>query len=159
MSTNKLLTLVIPTYNMEAFLSECLSTLIVGKEYMDLLEVLIVIDGSKDRSAQIGQEFANLYPDTFRVIVKTNGNYGSCVNRGIDEARGKYIKTLDADDKFMTENLSLFLRELRNVETDMIISDYVGWNMLTYHIDHFCYNLPTPGLFGLEEMSRMTFRA
>ena len=149
---NKLLSLVIPTYNMEAFLADCLSTLIVEDELMPLLEVLIIIDGSTDQSAQIGQKFADRYPDTFRVILKSNGNYGSCVNRGIDEAQGKYIKTLDADDKFMTENLSLFLRELRNVETDMIISDYVGWNMLTNHIDHFCYNLPTPGLFGLEEM-------
>ena len=153
MSTNKLLTLVIPTYNMEAFLSECLSTLIVGKEYMDLLEVLIVIDGSRDRSAQIGQEFANLYPDTFRVIVKTNGNYGSCVNRGIDEARGKYIKTLDADDKFQTEHLSLFLDHLLTHDADMVISDYAGWNMSTGQVENFAYDLPTTDTFGIDKMN------
>ena len=153
MPTNKLLTLVIPTYNMEAFLSECLSTLIVGKEYMDLLEVLIVIDGGSDRSAQIGQEFANLYPDTFRVIVKTNGNYGSCVNRGIDEARGKYIKTLDADDKFKTENLSLFLDHLSKHDADMVISDYAGWNMSTGQVEDFVYNLPTSETFGIDKLN------
>ena len=84
---NKLLTLVIPTYNMEAFLPDCLNTLIVEDELMSLLEVLIIIDGSTDQSAQIGQKFADRYPDTFRVILKSNGNYGSCVNRGIESTR------------------------------------------------------------------------
>ena len=78
---NKLLTLVIPTYNMERFLPECLNTLIVDDELMRLLEVLIVIDGSTDRSAQIGQEYADTHPDTFRVIIKDNGNYGSDARR------------------------------------------------------------------------------
>lgn len=148
----KLLSLVIPTYNMETFLPDCLNTLIVDDDLMPLLEVLIIIDGCTDQSAQIGQKYVDRYPDTFRVILKPNGNYGSCVNRGIDEAQGKYIKTLDADDKFKTENLGFFLRELCNIDTDMIISDYDGWNMQTNHIDHFCYNLPTPKIFGLEEL-------
>ena len=134
---NKLLTLVIPTYNMEAFLPDCLNTLIVEDELMPLLEVLIIIDGSTDQSAQIGQEFADRYPDTFRVIIKSNGNYGSCVNRGIDEAQGKYIKTIDADDKCKEGSLQLFLRQISEVDADMIISDYAGWNMQTGHIDHF----------------------
>ena len=151
---DKILTLVIPTYNMEDFLSECLGSLIVDRQLMSLLEVLVIIDGGTDRSVLIGQEFANLYPETFRVITKTNGNYGSCVNRGIDEARGKYIKTLDADDKFKTENLSLFLRQLQEVDADMVISDYAGWNMQTGNIDLFQYrNLPSPGIFGIDELT------
>ena len=149
---NKLLTLVIPTYNMEAFLPDCLNTLIVEDELMPLLEVLIIIDGSTDQSAQIGQEFADRYPDTFRVIIKSNGNYGSCVNRGIDEARGKYIKTIDADDKCKEGSLQLFLRQISEVDADMIISDYAGWNMQTGHIDHFCYHLPSPEIFGIEQL-------
>lgn len=149
---NKLLTLVIPTYNMELFLRDCLDSLIVEDELMRLLEVLVIIDGGTDSSAEIGQEFADSYPDTFRVILKANGNYGSCVNRGLDEAQGKYIKTLDADDRFEAGSLSLFMRKLYGVETDMIISDYAGWNMQTGHIDHFRYNLPTPELFGIDQL-------
>lgn len=149
---NKLLSLVIPTYNMEAFLPDCLNTLIVEDELMPLLEVLIIIDGSTDQSAQIGQEFADRYPDTFRVIIKSNGNYGSCVNRGIDEARGKYIKTIDADDKCKEGSLQLFLRQISEVDADMIISDYAGWNMQTGHIDHFCYHLPSPEIFDIEQL-------
>ena len=152
MITNKLLTLVIPTYNMEAFLSECLSTLILDEGHMQLLEVLIIIDGGTDRSAQIGQEFAKLYPDTFRVILKENGNYGSCVNRGIDESKGKYIKILDADDKFKTESLSLFLNHLQSVDADMIISDYAGWNMSTGKVENYVYDLPTSDTFTLNEL-------
>lgn len=87
----KILSIVIPTYNMEDLLSKCLSSLIV-KNHLDMLEVLVVNDGSKDLSSEIAHQFEKENPDTFRVIDKENGNYGSCVNRGLKEAKGKYIK-------------------------------------------------------------------
>ena len=87
---------------MEKYLNKCLDSLIV--ENMNLLEVLIINDGSKDNSSNIAHVYENKYPNTFRVIDKENGNYGSCINRGIKEAKGKYIKVLDADDSF---NVSL----------------------------------------------------
>ena len=101
----KLLTLVIPTYNMEKYLEKCLDSLLVSdNEMLKTLEVLIVIDGAKDGSSAIGHRYQDLYPDTFRVIDKENGNYGSCINRGLKEATGTFIKILDADDWFDTKN-------------------------------------------------------
>ena len=95
----KLLTIIIPTYNMEKYLDKCLSSLIVDdKELMTQLEVLVVIDGAKDRSSEIAHTYQDKYPDTYVVIDKENGNYGSCINRGLKEASGKYVKVLDADD-------------------------------------------------------------
>lgn len=88
----KLITIVIPTYNMEKYLDKCLTSLIVPDEYMELLEVLVVNDGSKDNSSAIAHRYEDKYPQTFRVIDKENGNYGSYVNRGLKEAAGKYIK-------------------------------------------------------------------
>ena len=89
---NKILTIIIPTYNMEKYLRRCLDSLIIDEEGMKQLEVLVINDGSKDSSSQIAHEYQDKYPDTFRVIDKENGNYGSCINRGLKEATGKYVK-------------------------------------------------------------------
>lgn len=87
---------------------------------MQRLEVLVVNDGSKDNSSAIAHEYQDKYPDTFRVIDKENGNYGSCVNRGLKEATGKYIKILDADDWFDNEQFSLFVEKLKKYDCDLI---------------------------------------
>ena len=77
MEQNKILTIIIPTYNMEKCLRKCLDSLIVSEENMQRLEVLIVYDGSKDSSSQIAHGYEANYPQTYRVIDKENGNYGS----------------------------------------------------------------------------------
>ena len=83
----KILTVVIPTYNMEKYLDRCLTSLIVtNNDLLERLEVLVVIDGAKDRSSEIAHSYQIRYPQTFIVIDKENGNYGSCVNRGVAEA-------------------------------------------------------------------------
>lgn len=121
---NKLLTIVVPTYNMEAYLNRCLDSLLVSEEQMQSLEVLVINDGSKDKSSEIAHEYASKYPSTFRVIDKENGNYGSCINRGLKEAQGKYIKILDADDWFDTKELNSFLIVIDNLDVDMILTPY-----------------------------------
>lgn len=105
----KILTLLIPSYNMEKYLINCLTSLIVHEKLMKKLEVLVVNDGSKDKTSEIAHRFEKQYPDTFRVIDKKNGNYGSCINRGLKEANGQFIKILDADDTFETSNFSKYL--------------------------------------------------
>ena len=92
----KILTIVIPTYNMQDYLHRCLDSLIVPEEQMKHLEVLVVNDGSKDNSSAIAHEYQNKYPDTFRVIDKDNGHYGSCVNAALKIATGKYFRLVDA---------------------------------------------------------------
>ena len=122
----KILTIVIPTYNMQDYLRRCLDSLIVPEEQMQRLEVLVVNDGSKDNSSAIAHEYQDKYPDTFRVVDKENGNYGSCVNRGLKEATGKYIKILDADDWFDNIEFGKYLTVLSKLqyEIDMIVTSY-----------------------------------
>ena len=117
---NKILSIIIPTYNMEKYLRKCLDSLIVSNENMELLEVLVVNDGSKDTSLQIAQEYDIKYPQTFRVIDKENGNYGSCVNRGLKEAVGKYVKVLDADDYFDTFEFEKAIDFLKQNDYDLV---------------------------------------
>lgn len=120
----KLLTIVVPTYNMQDYLRRCLDSLIVPEEQMKQIEVLVINDGSKDNSSAIAHEYQDKYPDTFRVIDKENGNYGSCINVGVKEATGKYFKILDSDDWYDTKQISLFFGKLKDIDTDAVFTNF-----------------------------------
>jgi glycosyltransferase involved in cell wall biosynthesis len=119
----KLLSIIIPTYNMENYLEACLDSLLTDN--MSLIEVLVINDGSQDSSYDIAKRYGDKYPETFVIIDKGNGNYGSCVNVGLRRATGKYIKVLDADDCFNTRVFEAYLNAIKECDTDMVISDYV----------------------------------
>lgn len=120
----KILSIIIPTYNMEKYLHKCLSSLLIGNR-QQLIDVIVVNDGSKDSSFEIARGFETKYPDVFNVIDKSNGNYGSCVNRGLKEARGKYVKILDADDSYDTAEFSKLVERLLEVDVDLCVTDYI----------------------------------
>lgn len=120
---DKILSVIIPTYNMEKYLDKCLTSLIISdKELMKQLEVLVIIDGAKDRSSEIAHSYQDKYQDIFRVIDKENGNYGSCINRGLKEATGKYVKVLDADDYYDSNILLLYLKFLACSNVDLVVN-------------------------------------
>ena len=139
----KILTIVIPTYNMQDYLRRCLDSLIVPEEQMMQLEVLVVNDGSKDNSSVIAHDYQDKYPGTFRVIDKGNGNYGSCVNRGLQEATGKYIKILDADDSFDNSAFGEYLTFLGKSDVDLIVNDFCFVNENNDITGVRVYDLPT----------------
>lgn len=101
---NKILTISIAAYNVEKYIGKTLDSLI-NDDVMDKIEVLIENDGSTDNTAGIANEYVKNYPNTFKLINKQNGGYGSTINRSIKEAQGKYFKQLDGDDFLDTENL------------------------------------------------------
>ena len=96
----KLLSIAIPCYNSEAYMEKCINSLLLGGEEV---EILVVDDGSSDRTAQIADEYAEKYPDIIRVIDKENGGHGDAVNYGLANAEGKYFKVVDSDDWVNTE--------------------------------------------------------
>ena len=119
----KLLSLIIPTYNMEALLPRCLDSLLVP-ETLERLEVMVVNDGSKDGSLAVANRYKERFPQTVTVIDKPNGNYGSTINAALPVAQGKYVKVLDSDDWFDTTALVEFLDKLEAVEADMVITHF-----------------------------------
>lgn len=124
----KLLTIIVPTYNMEAYLDKCLTSLIVGKTDSQLkqsLEVIIVNDGSTDRSPEIAHRYEEMCPKTFKVIDKENGNYGSCINAVLPIVTGKYVKVIDADDSADTKNLGLLLSAMAVTDADLFLSNTI----------------------------------
>lgn len=119
----KLLSIIIPTYNMEALLPRCLDSLVSAK-HADQLDVLVVNDGSKDNSSEVGHTYEKKYPGIVTVVDKPNGNYGSTINAGLPLAKGLYVKVLDSDDWFDTEALDRFLGILEQTDSDMVISHF-----------------------------------
>lgn len=119
----KVLTIGIPVYNMEKYLDRCLSS-VTSIKNPELCEIIVVNDGSKDRSLEIAKVYESKYPDLVRVIDKRNGGWGSCINYTIKEAKGEYYKSLDSDDWFDAVNLDSFIEELKDRNADMILTPY-----------------------------------
>ena len=118
----KLLTIAIPAYNMEKYLERCLNSLLIKDEQTQYLEVIIINDGSMDRTIQIAQKFSSRFPNLFKVINKQNGNWGSCINLAAKEATGKYFLILDADDWLETKELESFIEMLKETQdVDLLI--------------------------------------
>ena len=86
---------IIPCFNAEAFLAETLAS-VCGQTYA-ALEILVVDDGSKDRTAEIAREFA-ARDQRVRLVQKPNGGLSSARNFGLDHATGKYVAFVDGDD-------------------------------------------------------------
>lgn len=128
---NKLLSIIIPVYKVEPYINKCLDSLLLYKtdesgkqvldrERMELMDILIINDGTPDRSAEMSREYVVRYPEYFRQIDKENGGHGSVWNMGVMEAKGKYIKFLDSDD--WLQNLDLFLDKLQHTDSDLVLT-------------------------------------
>ena len=150
--SEKLLSIIVPSYNMEKYLPKCLGSLVVAPELMRQLEVLVVNDGSKDRTSEIAHEFAAKWPRTFQVIDKENGNYGSCINAALPVASGLYVKVLDADDWFETAAFEHYLRQLdTRAEADLILSDYDKVDPAGRQIEHLASPFRHEGVFDVDD--------
>lgn len=123
----KILSVVIPSYNVEKYLEQTLESFVETSILKDI-EVLIVDDGSKDHTAAIGKRFESQYPKTFRVISKENGGHGSTINTGIEECVGKYFKVVDGDDWVNTEDFKVLVERLKFCDADYIVTNYYEVN-------------------------------
>lgn len=116
----KVLTIVVPVYKVEQYINKCLDSLILAPDLMEKMDVLIINDGTPDRSADMSREYVNRYPGVFRQIDKENGGHGSVWNLGVKEAYGKYTRFLDSDD--WLENLDRLLEKLDTCDADLVIT-------------------------------------
>lgn len=120
----KTLSIIIPTYNMEAYIERCVASM-TSAERPERLEILIINDGSKDKSSDIAHRLESENPGVVKVVDKENGNYGSCVNRGLKEATGKFVKVIDADDWLNTAEFNRLIDVAEKEDVDCIISGFV----------------------------------
>lgn len=118
-----ILTVLVPVYNTEQYIEKCLLSL-VSKKLVGKIEVIIVSDGSKDKSIDIANKINDKYPGIFNIIEKENGGHGSTINVGIKRARGKYFRVLDSDDWFEKNEFIKFINRLEKCNSDLVITDY-----------------------------------
>jgi glycosyltransferase involved in cell wall biosynthesis len=108
-------------------MEKCIESILPGGEDV---EILIVDDGSKDRTAEIADAYAAKYPTIVRAIHQENGGHGEAVNAGIRNATGLYFKVVDSDDWVEPEAYAQILDKLRelvggDVSLDMLLANYV----------------------------------
>ncbi|HEX3025644.1 MAG TPA: glycosyltransferase family 2 protein [Clostridia bacterium] len=119
----KLLTIAVPAYNVEKTLSDTLESFCID-ELLESLDVIIVDDGSTDKTREIAKRFINSHPDSFRIISKKNGGHGSAVNTGIQNAAGRYFKVVDGDDRLEEDGFRALLKHLETTDSDLVATHY-----------------------------------
>ena len=119
----KILSVIIPVYKVEKYINKCLDSLLLPQGQLDLLDVVIINDGTPDRSAEMAREYEKRYPGIYRVIDQENRGHGGAWNHGTKLAIGKYLFYLDSDDWFDTAQFSLLVNYLQECDTDMILMD------------------------------------
>lgn len=152
----KLLSVAIPSYNSQDYLENCVDSLLVGGEDV---EILIVDDGSKDATPEIADRYEKKYPTIVRAIHQENGGHGAAVNTGIDNATGLYFKVVDSDDWVDHDSYLQILDKLRELAggkntLDMMISNFVYEKQGARHKKVMKYNMefPKDELFGWEDV-------
>lgn len=91
------LSIIIPCYNVEEYLAKCIDSVLANK-IEDKYEIILVNDGSKDKTLKIIKEYAKKYPDIIRYKDQKNKGLSGARNTGIEMAEGEYITFLDSDD-------------------------------------------------------------
>lgn len=127
---DKILTISIAAYNVEGFIEKNLKS-IVRSKCVNKVEVIVVNDGSMDRTDGIVKKYIAKYPESIRLISKKNGGYGSTVNESIKIASGKYFRLLDGDDWVDSEELDEFIRCLEERDEDLVLSPFYKVNEQT----------------------------
>ena len=126
MNEGKLITFCVPCYNSQDYMEKCLESLLPGG---DKIEILIIDDGSKDRTAEIADRYEAEYPGICHVVHKENGGHGSGVNKGIELASGLFYKVVDSDDWLETGAYKKVLAKLEEIadsgqNLDMMVCNY-----------------------------------
>lgn len=118
----KLISIIIPVYNTELYLEQCVQSLI-GQTYRNL-ELIFVDDGSTDRSLKILQSYA-IGDKRIRVFARKNQGVSLARNFGLTQARGEYIAFLDSDDWLDVSALEKAVETAETENTDIVFWSYV----------------------------------
>lgn len=116
---NTRLSVVVPMYNVALFLREALDSLL-RQGVNEVMQVILIDDGSKDESSEIAKEYVEQYPDIFELYIFENGGLGAARNRGTNLAEGEYITYVDPDDIVVDESYEKMLKMISRTDSDVI---------------------------------------
>lgn len=127
--------IIVPIYNMEKHLEQCIDSIIL-QTYKDL-EVILVNDGSTDRSSEICDMYSKK-DSRIKVIHKKNGGVSSARNVGISSATGEYVLFVDSDDYISSDMVNVLLSTIEENKVDLVVCGFVVFS--NGHINNICYN-------------------
>lgn len=117
----ELITIIIPVYNVEKYINECVDSLI-SQTYQNI-EIILVDDGSKDRSGSICDDYASR-DSRIKVIHKENEGLGFARNTGLKVAQGKFVTFIDSDDKADVDLIEKLVNEIHIFNCDTCIGGF-----------------------------------
>lgn len=118
----KYISFVVPCYNSEAYMENCIESLLIGGEDV---EIIIIDDGSKDKTGKIADKYQKKYPKIVKAIHQENGGHGAGIMTGLSVATGKYFKVVDSDDWVDKKAYKTLLKKIKKIDSDLIIMNYV----------------------------------
>ena len=118
----KYISFVVPCYNSQDYMEKCIDSLLIGK---DDVEIIIVDDGSTDKTGKIADKYQKKYPSIVKAIHQPNGGHGSGINTGLKHATGKYFKVVDSDDWVDKKAYKEILKKVKKIDADLIVMNYV----------------------------------
>lgn len=114
----KLLSIIIPSYNHEKYIGEAIQS-VINQKYRNW-ELIVVDDGSKDHSVDIIREFDD---NRIKLIIQSNQGAHNAINKGLSEAKGEYLAVLNSDDVYETDRFSIMISEMeKNLELGFLCS-------------------------------------
>ena len=152
----KLLTIMIPCFNSQDYMEKSIKSALTG---LERVEIIIIDDGSTDRTLEIAKKYQKKFPDIIKVIHQENGGHGDAVNTGIRNATGLYCKVLDSDDCLGRKALQKVLDTLeemvaKDADLDLLISDFMYDKQGVKHkaIMNYKHCMPRNRIFGWDEV-------
>lgn len=127
-----MISIIIPAYNVEKYLSRCLDSIINQNnfdKYKDNIEIIIINDGSFDDTAIIASEYCNEY-SFINMYSQTNGGLSAARNFGLQNSSGKYVWFIDSDDWIAQDSFQVIFDEISKADIDILEFDVM------YAIEH-----------------------
>ncbi len=127
----KMITFAVPCYNSQDYMQRCIKSLLAGGEKV---EIIVIDDGSTDRTGEIADRYAEKYPEIVRAVHQKNGGHGAGVNKGLSLATGEYFKVVDSDDWLDITALKQLLEKIEKAEEAGMAPDLIICNYLYDHL-------------------------
>ncbi len=153
MGNEKVVSFIIPAYNAQRYLAQCLDSFVFHQEEeLSRFEVIVVDDGSADDTADVAQKYVRKDPDIFRLVRKTNGGHGSVINSAVSAVQGKYIRIIDADDWIEPHSLKPYLDALEAAQADVVLTSFRVYYEGTGEIENWSMRGSGGKVLSLEEV-------
>lgn len=117
---DELISIIVPVYNVEEYLEECIES--IRKQTYKNIEILLVDDGSKDKSGKICDDYLQR-DNRIKVIHKKNGGLSDARNKGIKESKGKYLIFVDSDDTIDEDMCEVLYENIIKEKSDIAICE------------------------------------